>query len=116
MTNKGEHKAQSACGGASGAKRKALSLLARQPYTSKRLADKLYEKDCPQHEVEEVIEWCIGHGYLNDKEWAARKAAQRAAKGWDRYKIAAYLRHYGIMRDDIDFAIGELDQTNEDAG
>ena len=91
-------------------------MLARQAYTARRLAAKLLEKDYPQHEVEEVIEWCIGQGYLNDGEWAARKAGQKAAKGWDNYKIAAYLRHYGISREDIDFAIGELIAANEDAG
>ncbi|MCL2003272.1 MAG: recombination regulator RecX [Oscillospiraceae bacterium] len=93
-------------------KTKALSLLARQPYTSKRLADKLYEKDCPQHEVDETIEWCIGEGYLNDSEWAGRKAAQKAAKGWETRKIAAYLRYYGISRQDITDALNAL-ETDE---
>ena len=90
------------------AKNKALALLARQPYTRKRLTEKLYEKEYEHHEVEEAIEWCIEEGYLNDTEWAARKAAQKAAKGWDSYKIAAYLRHYGISREDITSALDEL--------
>jgi SOS response regulatory protein OraA/RecX len=94
-------------------KNKALGLLSRQPYTVKRLADKLGDKNCPQHEIAEVIEWCIEQGYLNDGEWALRKAGQKSAKGWDRYKISAYLRHYGISREDTEFAIGELDHTDE---
>jgi regulatory protein len=93
-------------------KNKALGLLSRQPYTSKRLADKLIEKDYPQHEIEDVIEWCIQEGYLNDTEWAERKAAQKSAKGWDRIKISAYLRHYGISRDDITGALQAL-ETDE---
>jgi regulatory protein len=94
------------------AKTKALSLLARQPYTSRRLADKLCEKDFPQQEIDEVIEWCVEEGYLNDSGWAARKAAQKSDKGWDFRKIAAYLRHYGISRDDITGALEALDVDN----
>jgi regulatory protein len=99
------------------AKNKALALLARQPYTSKRLADKILEKGYEHHEAEEAIEWCIGQGYLNDAEWAERKAARKAAKGWDKYKIAAYLRHYGISREDIAGALESLqgaEDTNEE--
>jgi regulatory protein len=95
-------------------KNKALSLLARQAYTAKRLAQKLSEKDFPQHEIEEVIEWCIEAGYINDAEWAARKAAQKSAKGWDRYKISAYLRHYGISRDDITDALDAVKASETD--
>ena len=94
-------------------KNKALALLARQPYTSKRLADKLYEKACPQHEVEEIIEWCTAQGYLNDAEWAERKAGQKFSKGWEHYKIASYLRHYGISREDITNALDGLEGTDE---
>ena len=95
-------------------KNKALSLLARQPYTSKRLADKLFEKGFPQQEIDEIIEWCIEEGYLNDAEWAARKAARKAQKGWDNYKIAAYLRHYGISRDDISDALRALKADDDE--
>jgi SOS response regulatory protein OraA/RecX len=94
------------------AKNKALALLAKQPYTSKRLADKLREYE--HHEVGEVIEWCIEQGYLNDAEWAERKAGQKASKGWDRYKITAYLRHYGISRGDIDAALDSPEDTDEE--
>ncbi|MDR0325777.1 MAG: recombination regulator RecX [Oscillospiraceae bacterium] len=94
------------------AKNKALALLARQPYTSRRLADKLRNGGFEQQEVEEAIEWCVGEGYLNDAEWAGRKAAQKAQKGWDRRKIAAYLRHYGISREDITDALEAL-ETDE---
>ena len=90
-------------------KNKALSLLARQPYTSKRLADKLFEKEYPQQEIEEIIEWCIEAGYLNDAEWAARKAEQKAKKGWEKWKITAYLRHYGITRADSTDALNALE-------
>jgi SOS response regulatory protein OraA/RecX len=93
------------------AKNKALALLARQPYTSRRLADKL--KAYEHHEVGAVIEWCTAQGYLNDAEWAARKAEQKAKKGWDRCKIAAYLRHYGILREDITAALDSIIQQDE---
>ena len=89
-------------------------MLAKQPYTSKRLADKLYEKAYEQQEVENVIEWCVGEGYLNDAEWAARKAGQKASRGWNRCKVAAYLRHYGISRGDIEAALDTLEGTNEE--
>jgi SOS response regulatory protein OraA/RecX len=91
-------------------KRKALALLAKQAYTADRLAYKL--NGYPQQEVGEVIEWCITQGYLNDAEWAARKASQKAAKGWDKYKISAYLRHYGICREDISKALDALEDTD----
>ena len=84
-------------------------MLARQPYTAKRLADKLLEKGFPQQEAEGVIEWCIAEGYLNDAEWAAAKAAQKHRKGWDRWRISAYLRHYGISREDCSNALDALD-------
>ena len=71
------------------------------------------EKDYEHQEVEEIIEWCIEQGYLNDAEWAERKAAQKAAKGWERYKISAYLRHYGISREDITNALDALEDTDE---
>ena len=95
-------------------KTKALSLLARQPYTSKRLRDKLLEKGHPQQEVDEIIEWCAGEGYLNDRAWAERKAGQKFAKGWDKRKIAAYLRHYGIARDEITDALQALETDEYD--
>ncbi len=91
----------------------ALSLLARQPYTAKRLSDKLYQKGYDQQEVEEVIEWCCRERYVDDAAWAARAAELKARKGWDRYKIAAYLRYYGIGRDDIDDALEALEDTEE---
>jgi SOS response regulatory protein OraA/RecX len=116
MTNQERRDAQFICASSleAKAKDKALALLARQPYTSKRLADKLLQNAYGQHEVGDVIEWCIGSGYLNDAEWAARKAGQKASKGWDRYKISAYLRHYGISREDINSALEGLDGTDED--
>jgi regulatory protein len=92
------------------AKNKALSLLARQSYTSRRLADKLLEKGFEQQETDDAIEWCTGQGYLNDAGWAARKAEQKSAKGWSQYKIASYLRHYGIQREDISGALEALEE------
>jgi SOS response regulatory protein OraA/RecX len=90
-------------------KNKALGLLAKQPYTVKRLTQKLLEKGFPQDEIADVTEWCIGMGYLNDAEWAERKTLQKAAKGWDKRKIAAYLRHYGVGRCDITDALNGLE-------
>ncbi|MDR0293523.1 MAG: recombination regulator RecX [Oscillospiraceae bacterium] len=90
----------------------ALSLLARQPYTARRLALKLSEKGYPQQEIEGVIEWCVGQKYLDDAAWALRAAERKAAKGWDRRKIASYLRFYGISRDDITDALKAL-ETDE---
>ncbi len=91
-----------------------MSLLARQPYTSKRLSEKLYQKGYEQHEVEEVIEWCCEERYIDDTAWAARAAELKARKGWDRYKIAAYLRYYGIGRDDTNQALDSLENTEEE--
>ena len=87
-------------------------MLARQPYTAKRLAQKLLEKGYPQQETGEIIEWCIEEDYLNDAAWAARKAEQKAAKGWEKRKIAEYLRYYGISRGDITSALEAL-ETDE---
>ncbi|MDR1692028.1 MAG: recombination regulator RecX [Oscillospiraceae bacterium] len=95
----------------------ALSLLGRQPYTTRRLWDKLAQKGYPDGEVEETIGWCVEEGYLNDGEWALRAAARKAGKGWDAYRIKAYLRYYGIGREDIDDALealARMGDTDED--
>ena len=92
----------------------ALSLLARQPYTTRRITEKLLQKGYGQHETDDIIEWCTEEGYLNDTEWAVRAAELKARKGWDKYKISAYLRHYGIRREDVVNALDALEVTDED--
>ncbi|MDR1669907.1 MAG: recombination regulator RecX [Oscillospiraceae bacterium] len=91
----------------------ALSLLSRQAYTSARLSGKLSQKGYTQQEIEETIEWCNGERYLDDGAWARRAASRKAEKGWERRKIAAYLRYYGIGRDDIDAALDALEELED---
>ena len=89
-------------------KKAALTLLSRQPYTVYRMGEKLKQKGFSAEETEECLEWCVRAGYLNDSAWAERAAELKAAKGWDNYKIAAYLYHYGISRENITNAIDAL--------
>lgn len=93
----------------------ALSLLARQPYTTKKLKEKLMQKGYVQQEIEEIIEWCNEAGYLDDSAWATRAAERKSQKGWDRRRIYAYLRAYGVSRLDAEEALNalEISETEE---
>ncbi len=86
----------------------ALSLLGRQSYTAKRLADKLFQKGYGREDTEEALAWCVEHGYVDDAAWAARAAERKSQKGWGSHKIIAYLRYYGISRADISAALENL--------
>jgi len=92
----------------------ALALLARQPYTARRLADKLSQKGYPESEIGAILEWCAETGYVNDAEWAVRAAERKAAKSWDRRKIYAYLRSYGITRADAEDALRTIKSDTSD--
>ena len=86
----------------------SLSLLARQPYTTRRLFEKLLQKGYCHDEIENIIEWCGEAGYLDDASWAVRASERKHAKGWDRRKVYAYLKSYGISREDAENALNML--------
>ena len=91
-------------------KEKALRLLEFRSHSEKELKDKLYRAGAEEDDIETVLEFCREYNFVNDREYARRKAADlRNLKKYGKHRIIAELKSKGIGSEYIDYALEEID-------
>lgn len=92
------------------AKEKALRLLEFRAHSEKELRDKLAFAGARSEDIEEIIELCRRYNFVNDRSYAARKAADlKNLKKYGRRRIERELSFKGISSEHIAEALEELD-------
>lgn len=96
-------------------KDKALRLLEFRAHSEKELTDKLKRAGAKDADIEEVLAFCRNYGFVNDREYAVRKA--RDLKNLKRYgirRIKSELYAKGIDAEYIEEAVSELDDDERE--
>lgn len=97
------------------AKEKALTLLEFRSHSEKELSDKLRINGADDEMIEEVLEFCRRYGFVNDGDYALRKARDLYnLKKYGKYRIEQELRAKGIDSEYIARALEELEMNPED--
>ncbi len=96
-------------------KDKALRLLEFRSHSEKELADKLKRAGSVDEDIEKVLDFCREYGFVNDEQYAARKARDlQNLKKYGRQRIIMELRQKGIAEEFIDSALLDLEESEED--
>lgn len=96
-------------------KEKALRLLEFRSHSESELIEKLKRAGSADEDIEKVLEFCRHYGFVNDEQYAKRKARDlQNLKKYGRQRIVTELRRKGIARDLIDSALFELEEDEED--
>ncbi|BDH44809.1 regulatory protein RecX [Salmonella enterica subsp. enterica serovar Choleraesuis] len=102
-------------------KDRAARLLAMRDHSEQELRNKLLRTDnrdpgqeVSASQVEEVINWCHEHNWLNDEHFASRYIQSRARKGYGPQRISQELMQKGIPREMVNAALAasDLDWTS----
>ena len=96
-------------------KDKALRLLEFRAHSERELTDKLRHAGSKDEDIEKVLDFCRNYGFVNDREYAIRKA--RDLKNLKRYgirRIKSELYAKGISAEYIEEAVSELDDDERD--
>ena len=97
------------------AKDKALRLLEFRSHSEKELTDKLKRAGAKEFDIEEILEFCRNYGFVDDKKYAATKARDlKNLKKYGSKRIKAELYSKGISAEDIEEALLELDDNEEE--
>lgn len=97
------------------AKDKALRLLEFRSHSERELKDKLKRAGAKEEDIEQILDFCRNYGFVNDSLYAKLKA--RDLKNLKKYgikRIKAELYSKGISAEDIEEAVSELDDNEED--
>ena len=89
------------------AKKRAMHLLEKRPYTERRLRDKLSEGEYPEEAVEAAIAYVRSYGYLDDLQYARDYIAYRLQSA-NRAKLTAALMQRGVDRHVIEEAFAAV--------
>lgn len=96
-------------------KDKALRLLEFRSHSEKELKEKLIRAGADEEDTERVLEFCREYKFVNDREYARRKAADlRNLKKYGKHRIIAELKAKGIDGEYIDYALEEIDFDDSD--
>jgi len=95
------------------ARRAALALIARQPYTAHRLRAKLRGKGFEAEVIDDLLDALEASGVVDDAAYAAEFAAYHARERGPR-RIAAALRARGVASPHIQAALAARD--DDEAG
>ena len=91
------------------AKDKALRLLEFRSHSERELTDKLIRAGAEREDVEEILEFCRSYGFVNDRSYAERKAADlKNLNHYGKRRIEQELYSKGISREDIAAAVERL--------
>lgn len=94
---------------------KALRLLEFRSHSEQELTDKLRRAGSAEEDIARVLEFCREYGFVNDLEYAKRKARDlQNLKKYGRHRISQELRQKGITPEFIDLALEELDDNEEE--
>lgn len=94
------------------ARRAALGLIARQPYTAHRLRAKLRGRKFEAEVIDALLEQLMEAGIVDDARYAQEFAAYHAGDRGPR-RIAADLRARGVARHHVDAALAGLEEGAE---
>lgn len=96
-------------------KEKALRLLEFRNHSSGELKRKLKIAGASDEDIENVIEFLKEYKLINDREYAKRLAADlKNLKKYGERRIRTELKSRGILSEDIEEAIGELPEFDEE--
>jgi regulatory protein len=97
-------------------KEKALRLLAFRSHSEKELLEKLKMAGAKMEDISSVIEFAKEYGFINDAEYAHHLAKDlQNLKKYGKRRIIAELKKRGISSENIDAAICELSDGEEEA-
>jgi regulatory protein len=95
-------------------KEKALRLLEFRAHSEYELSVKLRQADASDEHIEQALEFCRRYGFVNDREYAVRKAKDlQRLKKYGSKRIKSELKAKGIDGEIIEEAIGEIDVDEE---
>ena len=98
------------------AKEKALRLLEFRAHSQKELCEKLIRAGAKKEDLPPIIDFLKEYGFLNDGEYAKRLARDlQNIKKFGRRRIVQELKSRGIDGEDLDGALAELSDAEEDA-
>lgn len=89
------------------AKKRAMHLLEKRPYTERRLREKLAEGEYPEEALEAALAYVRSYGYLNDLQYAKDYIAYRLQSA-NRAKLTAALMQRGVDRHVIEEAFAAV--------
>lgn len=88
------------------AKKRAMHLLEKRPYTERALRDKLADGAYPQEAVDAAIDYVKSYGYVNDLQYAVDHISYHLADR-NRRRLEADLLKKGVGKDLIDQAFSQ---------
>ena len=95
-------------------KEKALRLLEFRSHSEHELSEKLRRAGAEQENIEAALSFCREYGFVNDEDYAARKAIDLfRLKKYGRRRIESELRSLGIAEEYIDLSALDPDEERE---
>ena len=96
-------------------KEKALRLLEFRAHSEGELFQKLKQQGASEEHIEEVLAFCREYGFVNDEDFAIRKARDlQNIKKFGKHRIIQELRAKGISGELVDMAVSQLDFEEND--
>lgn len=89
------------------AKSYAIFFLAKREYSQKELYTKMKQKEYPEDEIQEALEWIIENNYQSDERYAIAKTKYRANSDGN-LKLKQALQEKGISESNIKTAISQI--------
>ena len=89
-------------------RKRAVEILGRRAMSRRELIDKLTQKGEDREASEEVADWLVEVGLLNDADYAEMVVRHYAAKGYGQLRIQQELRRRGIDKELWDRALAEM--------
>lgn len=97
------------------AKEKALRLLEFRSHSAHELSEKLTRAGADDGDIEKIIDFCREYGFVNDAEYARRKARDlKNFKKLGKRRIAQELKSKGISAEDIENALSEVEDDEDE--
>jgi len=97
-------------------KEKALRLLAFRAHSEKELSEKLKMAGAKAEDIASVMDFVKEYGFVNDAEYSVHLAKDlQNIKKYGKRRIIAELKKRGIGAEDIDAALFELSDGEEEA-
>lgn len=98
------------------AKEKALRLLEYRSHSEKELCRKLITAGAKPEDLPPIMDFLKEYGFLDDGEYAKRLAKDlQHLKKFGKRRISQELKQRGIRGEDLEAALSELDDEEEDA-
>ena len=96
-------------------KEKALRLLAFRAHSEKELAEKLKMAGAKAEDISSVMEFVREYGFVNDAEYSVHLAKDlQNLKKYGKRRIVSELKKRGISAENINMALLELSEGEED--